>query len=371
MEPQPWRPLTRCVGTRGSRSDRHYVRGVAAPSLSCAPRRQHGVVTVAAGAANTRAGTVQSNHPRVIRTRCPETRSDATDRRFRDRWGGPEGWWACGRSAPGVREAVGAIDPGGAGSTVVSPGGSVQCGVPGATRPRVRRVRRSHRSASGRAPDARHPGGASRSGGGARAVRRALTLPRGMAVGSVGASALTAAELRLLPLLATHLSLQAIAERLYVSRNTVKSHVSSILRKLGKSKRGEAAQVAEEIGLLGRNLIEPYRRHVAGARRRSRLSRPEVKYVPRVTESARAKAVTDYRLLVHRPHGHRGTRPTWLEGDSFDRPGLGLAERPQDFVRRFRSSRRAPLDTVGRRRPGQALAWIGFRWASVCGSLPS
>lgn len=210
-----------------------------------------------------------------------------------------------------------------------------------------------------------------RSGGGARAVRRALTLPRGMAVGSVGASALTAAELRLLPLLATHLSLQAIAERLYVSRNTVKSHVSSILRKLGKSKRGEAAQVAEEIGLLGRNLIEPYRRHVAGARRRSRLSRPEVKYVPRVTESARAKAVTDNRLLVHRPHGHRGTRPTWLEGDSFDRPGLGLAERPQDFVRRFRSSRRAPLDTVGRRRPGQALAWIGFRWASVCGSLPS
>jgi DNA-binding CsgD family transcriptional regulator len=52
---------------------------------------------------------------------------------------------------------------------------------------------------------------------------------------ALGASALTAAELRLLPLLATHLSVSEIAEEMFVSRNTVKSHTSSIYRKLGTS----------------------------------------------------------------------------------------------------------------------------------------
>jgi LuxR family maltose regulon positive regulatory protein len=70
--------------------------------------------------------------------------------------------------------------------------------------------------------------------------------------GNVGASALTAAELRLLPLLATHLAYRDIGERLYISRNTVKSHTASIFRKLGVSSRSEAIEQAEEIGLLGR-----------------------------------------------------------------------------------------------------------------------
>ncbi len=70
--------------------------------------------------------------------------------------------------------------------------------------------------------------------------------------GSIGASSLTAAELRLLPLLATHLTHQEIGERLYVSRNTVKSQAMSIYRKLGASTRGEAVRIAEQIGLLGR-----------------------------------------------------------------------------------------------------------------------
>jgi LuxR family maltose regulon positive regulatory protein len=69
-------------------------------------------------------------------------------------------------------------------------------------------------------------------------------------VGAVGASSLTAAELRLLPLLATHLSYQDIGERLYVSRNTIKSEAGSLFRKLGASSRSEAVVLAERIGLL-------------------------------------------------------------------------------------------------------------------------
>ena len=43
-----------------------------------------------------------------------------------------------------------------------------------------------------------------------------------------GASALTAAELRVLPLLATHLRAYEIAAELFVSTHTVKSQMSSI-----------------------------------------------------------------------------------------------------------------------------------------------
>jgi LuxR family maltose regulon positive regulatory protein len=62
---------------------------------------------------------------------------------------------------------------------------------------------------------------------------------------------LTSAELRLLPYLQTHLTLREIGERLFVSRNTVSSEVSSIYRKLGVSSRGAAVAAAVAIGLLG------------------------------------------------------------------------------------------------------------------------
>ena len=65
-----------------------------------------------------------------------------------------------------------------------------------------------------------------------------------------GASSLTPAELRLLPLLATHLSYADIGERLFISRNTVKSEAGSLLRKLGVSSRGDAVTKARSIGLL-------------------------------------------------------------------------------------------------------------------------
>jgi LuxR family transcriptional regulator, maltose regulon positive regulatory protein len=64
------------------------------------------------------------------------------------------------------------------------------------------------------------------------------------------ASTLTAAELRLLPLLTTHLSFREIAERLFVSRNTVKSQAISVYRKLDASSRSEAIERAVQLGLV-------------------------------------------------------------------------------------------------------------------------
>jgi LuxR family transcriptional regulator, maltose regulon positive regulatory protein len=64
-------------------------------------------------------------------------------------------------------------------------------------------------------------------------------------------TALTPAELRLLPLLTTHLSFQEIAQELYLSRNTVKSQAISIYRKLGVSARGQAIERAAAVGLAG------------------------------------------------------------------------------------------------------------------------
>jgi LuxR family transcriptional regulator, maltose regulon positive regulatory protein len=66
---------------------------------------------------------------------------------------------------------------------------------------------------------------------------------------AVGASSLTAAELRLLPLLPTHLSFQEIGERLYLSKNTVKTQAYSVYRKLGVSSRSEAVTRTHELGL--------------------------------------------------------------------------------------------------------------------------
>jgi LuxR family maltose regulon positive regulatory protein len=68
--------------------------------------------------------------------------------------------------------------------------------------------------------------------------------------GAIGASALTNAELRLVPFLSTHLSFREIGERLYVSRHTVKSQAMSIYRKLGVSSRSQAIQHMRETGLL-------------------------------------------------------------------------------------------------------------------------
>ena len=68
--------------------------------------------------------------------------------------------------------------------------------------------------------------------------------------GPPGASALTAAELRVLPLLATHLSYPEIAAELFVSTNTIKSQAYSLFRKLGASSRSQAVARSRELALL-------------------------------------------------------------------------------------------------------------------------
>ena len=66
----------------------------------------------------------------------------------------------------------------------------------------------------------------------------------------ITATPLTAAEVRVLRYLPTHLSLAAIASNLFVSRNTVKTHAISVYRKLGVSSRPDAVARARELGLL-------------------------------------------------------------------------------------------------------------------------
>lgn len=68
--------------------------------------------------------------------------------------------------------------------------------------------------------------------------------------GPAGASMLTLAELRLLPLLATHRSLPEIAGQLGRSSNTIKTQAKSIYRKLEATSRSEAVDRARALGLL-------------------------------------------------------------------------------------------------------------------------
>jgi LuxR family maltose regulon positive regulatory protein len=84
--------------------------------------------------------------------------------------------------------------------------------------------------------------------GQARALR--TRLPGGRGTAAPGASALTAAELRLLPLLATHLSLAEIAAELAISHNTVKSQTGSLYRKLMVTSREQAVARSRELSLL-------------------------------------------------------------------------------------------------------------------------
>ena len=84
--------------------------------------------------------------------------------------------------------------------------------------------------------------------GEAETLRTMLATARGSC--APGASALTTAELRLLPMLATHLPYPGIAEEMFLSRNTIKSQANSIYRKLGASSRSQAITLSRELGLL-------------------------------------------------------------------------------------------------------------------------
>jgi LuxR family maltose regulon positive regulatory protein len=64
------------------------------------------------------------------------------------------------------------------------------------------------------------------------------------------AMALSRAEMRVLQLLPTHLSLSQVGQELYITRNTVKAHVAAIYRKLQCSTRTEAVARARDLDLL-------------------------------------------------------------------------------------------------------------------------
>ncbi|KIX73789.1 hypothetical protein SF23_17740 [Streptomyces sp. MBRL 10] len=62
--------------------------------------------------------------------------------------------------------------------------------------------------------------------------------------------ALTARETEVLAMAAHLLSTEEIAAGLYVSANTVKTHLKSIYRKLGVTRRSDAVHRAQDLGLL-------------------------------------------------------------------------------------------------------------------------
>lgn len=65
-----------------------------------------------------------------------------------------------------------------------------------------------------------------------------------------GADVLSPRELVILRYLPSHLSNAELADRLFVSQNTVKTHLRSIYRRLGVSGRRDAVAAAERLGLL-------------------------------------------------------------------------------------------------------------------------
>jgi DNA-binding CsgD family transcriptional regulator len=61
---------------------------------------------------------------------------------------------------------------------------------------------------------------------------------------------ITPRELEILELIAQGMSNREIAEKLFVSENTVKTHSSRVFDKLGAKRRTQAVQLGKEFGLL-------------------------------------------------------------------------------------------------------------------------
>ena len=61
---------------------------------------------------------------------------------------------------------------------------------------------------------------------------------------------ITPRELEIIELIAVGMSNREIAEKLYVTENTVKTHASRVFDKLGARRRTQAVQLAKEQGLI-------------------------------------------------------------------------------------------------------------------------
>ena len=66
----------------------------------------------------------------------------------------------------------------------------------------------------------------------------------------IEALGITPRELEVLQLIAEGLSTKEMADRLFVSENTVKTHTSRVLDKLGASRRTQAVQLAKRRGII-------------------------------------------------------------------------------------------------------------------------
>jgi DNA-binding CsgD family transcriptional regulator len=87
-----------------------------------------------------------------------------------------------------------------------------------------------------------------------RIVVREVTVPAPanftLNAAKLEAIGMTKRELEILELIAAGLSNKEIAERVFVSENTVKTHSSRVFEKLGAKRRTQAVQLAQEMGLI-------------------------------------------------------------------------------------------------------------------------
>jgi ATP/maltotriose-dependent transcriptional regulator MalT len=79
-----------------------------------------------------------------------------------------------------------------------------------------------------------------------------LALTRSRANGGEIVDRPSDAELAVLRLLASDLSIREIAAQLFVSHNTVRSHTRALYRKLAVNTRADAVARADALGLLGK-----------------------------------------------------------------------------------------------------------------------
>jgi DNA-binding CsgD family transcriptional regulator len=78
----------------------------------------------------------------------------------------------------------------------------------------------------------------------------AVAAPFALNEGKLQELGVTRRELEILELIADGMSNREIAEKLFVSENTVKTHSSRLFDKLGAKRRTQAVQLGKELGLI-------------------------------------------------------------------------------------------------------------------------